>query len=151
MAAAAFLVYTPAVLAMSKGSYNLSTDTYVCTLHTTAYTPAPNTDATWANVSATELATAAGYTAGGVVLAGETDTAAAGVVTFTATSPTWASFSAGPFRFAVITRRAAGALVAGDLLLCSSDLTGSGSITGTGGSFTITISGSGIFQLSHSP
>jgi hypothetical protein len=151
VAASAFTVYSAAALAISKGSHNLATDTIVCTLHTTSYTPAANTDATWADVSATELSTASGYTAGGVALASQTDTLSTATVTFTATSPTWASFSAGPFRYAVLTRRASGSLVSGDKLICYSDLTGSGSLTGAGGSFTITISGSGIFTLTHTP
>ena len=69
----------------------------------------------------------------------------------TATSPSWSAFSAGPFRYAVITHRAAGALVAGDLLLCYSDLTGGGSISGSGGTYTVTISASGVFQITHTP
>jgi hypothetical protein len=151
MAASAWTVYSKAALAISKGSHNLSTDTIVCTLHTNSYTPAANTDATWADVSATELSTAGGYTAGGAALASVTDTLSTATVTFTATSPTWATFTAGPFRYAVLTRRAAGSLVSGDLLICYSDLTGSGSLTGAGGSFTITVSGSGIFTLTHTP
>ncbi|MES2055812.1 MAG: hypothetical protein V4564_07740 [Pseudomonadota bacterium] len=151
MSAGAFTLYSKSVLAMSKGSFNLSSDTYVVTLHTNSYTPAANTDALWSDVSATELSTASGYTAGGVTLASETDTLTTATVTFTATSPSWASFSAGPFRYAVVTRRASGSLVSGDLLLCYSDLTGSGTITGSGGTYTITISGSGIFTITHSP
>lgn len=151
MAASAFTLYSNAVLEISKGQMNLSADTFVVALIGSGYTPAPNTDALWSAVSANELATAGGYTAGGVVLASETDTLTGGAVTFTATSPSWASFTAGPFRYAVICRRAGGSLVSGDLLLCYSDLTGSGTITGAGGTFTITISGSGIFQVTHTP
>lgn len=151
MAAQAFNLYSNAVLELTKAAMNLSTDTFICALIANAYTPAPNTDKLWSDVSANELSTASGYTAGGVVLASETDTLTAGTVTFTATSPTWASFSAGPFRYAAICRRAGGSLVAGDLLLCYSDLTGAGTITGSGGSFTITISGSGIFSITHTP
>lgn len=152
MAASAFTVYSNAVLGMSQGSFNLATNTFVCTLHTNVYIPAPNADTLWSSVSATELTTAAGYTVGGVVLPAETDTLTTGTVTFTSGSPTWSTFSAGPFRYAVITKRAGASLVAGDLLLCYSDLSGTaGGITGTGGSFTITISGSGIFTLTHSP
>lgn len=151
MAASAWTAYSKCVLALSKGSHNLATDTIVCTLHSNSYTPAANTDALWSDVSGTELSTASGYTAGGVSLASQTDTLSTATVTFTATSPTWASFSAGPFRYAVLTRRAGGSLVSGDLLICYSDLTGSGTLTGSGGSFTITISGSGILTLTHSP
>ncbi len=151
MAAAAFTLYSNAVLNITKKLVDLSADTIVCTLHTNSYTPAPNTDATWADVSATELSTAGGYTAGGVALSSQSDALSTATVTFTATSPTWAAFSAGPFRYAVLTRRASGSLVSGDKLICYSDLTGSGSISGSGGSFTVTLSGSGFFAATHSP
>src|ERR1019366_3270670 len=151
MAAGAFTLYSKSVLALSEKLINLSADTFVMTLHTNSYVPAANSDALWSDVSATELATALGYTAGGLVLTSETDTLTAGTVTFTATSPSWSAFSAGPFRYAVITHRAAGALVAGDLLLCYSDLTGGGSISGSGGTYTVTISASGVFQITHTP
>lgn len=151
MAAGAFTLYSNAVLEISKGQMNLSSDTFVCTLINGSYTPAANTDKLWSDVSANELSTGGGYTAGGQALASETDTLATATVTFTATSPSWTSFTAASFRYAVITRRAGGSLVAGDLLLCYSDLTGSGTITGSGGSFTITISGSGIFTITHTP
>jgi hypothetical protein len=151
MAAGAFTLYSNAVLEISKGQMNLSSDTFVCTLINNSYTPAPNTDKLWSDVSANELSTGGGYTAGGQALASETDTLATATVTFTATSPSWTSFSAASFRYAVITRRAGGSLVSGDLLLCYSDLTGSGTISGSGGSFTITVSGSGIFTITHTP
>jgi hypothetical protein len=151
MAAGAFTLYSNVQLEMSKAQMNLSSDTFIMALITNTYVPAPNTDALWSAVSANELTTASGYTAGGVVLASVTDTLTAGAVTFTATSPSWASFSAGPFRYGVICRRAGGSLVSGDLLLCYSDLSGGGTITGSGGSYTITISGSGIFQITHTP
>ena len=151
MPAGAFTLYSKSVQAMSEKKFDLSADTFVVTLHTNSYVPAADTDALWSDVSASEMATAAGYTAGGLVLASETDTLTVATVKFTAASPSWATFSAGPFRYAVITHRVAGALVAGDLLLCFSDLTGGGSISGIGGSYTITISGSGIFALTHTP
>jgi hypothetical protein len=151
MAAGAFTVYSNADLEMSKAQINLSSDTFILALINNTYVPAPNTDALWSAVSANELTTAGGYTAGGVALASQSVTLASATVTFTATSPSWTGFSAGPFRYAVISRRAGGSLVSGDLLLCYSDLTGSGTITGSGGTYTITISGSGIFQITHSP
>lgn len=151
MAAGAFTVYSNAALGMSKGSFNLSTDTYVMTLINNSYTPNANTDTLWSSVSANELSTAGGYTAGGVALASVTDTLTTATVTFTSASPSWATFTAGPFRYGVIVRRASGSLAAGDLLLCYSDLGGGSTLTGAGGSFTVTISGSGIFTITHSP
>ncbi len=151
MAAGAWTVFSNAMLGMSKGSFNLSTDTYVIILVTNSWTPAPDTNILYSAVSANELTTAGGYTVGGLVLASETDTLSGGTVTFTAASPAWTTFSAGPFRYGVIVRRASGSLVAGDLLLCYSDLGGGTSITGTGGTFTVTIAGGGIFTLTHSP
>lgn len=151
MAASAFTLYSNAVLEISKGQMNLSADTFIMALITNTYVPAPNTDTLWSAVSGNELTTASGYTAGGVVLASETDTLTAGTVTFTAASPSWSGFSAGPFRYGVICRRAGGSLVSGDLLLCYSDLSGGGTITGSGGLYTVTINASGIFQATHTP
>jgi len=151
MAASAFTLYSNAILEMTKGNFNLSSDTYVATLHTASYSPAPNTQALWSDVSASELTTVNGYTQGGVVLTTTTDTLSTATVTFSAASVVWSGFSAGPFRYVIITRRASTSLVTGDLILCYSDLTGGGTITGSGGTFTITMSGSGIFQITHTP
>lgn len=149
MAASAFTAYSNAVLGISKGSFNLSTDTLVMVLLTNSYTPAPNTDTTWTTILANEVATGGGYTAGGVVLS-VTDTLSTATVTFTCTAPTWATFTA-VFRYAVIVRRAGGALAGSDLLLCYTDATGGGSITGGGGTLTITPNASGIFTITHTP
>lgn len=151
MAAGAWTVYSNAALSMSKASFNLSTDNYNIILVTNSYTPAPNTDSTYANVSANELSTAGGYTNGGQTLTSVSDTLTAATVTFTSANPSWASFTAGPFRYGVIVRRAGGSLVSGDLLLCYSDLGGGSSISGAGGTFTVTINASGIFTITHSP
>ena len=150
MAAGSFTVYSNAALGMSKGSFNLASDTLVMTLLTSSYTPAPNTDATWTTISANEVSTGSGYTAGGVVLSGVSDTLSSATVTFTCTAPTWASFSA-VFRSAVIVRRAGGALAGTDLLLSYCDCSGGGSITGGGGTLTITPNASGIFTITHTP
>lgn len=149
MAAGSFTLYDNVVLAISDGGINLGSDTLVLTLHTTSYTPAVSTDATWANVSASELTTANGYTAGGVSLS-KTNTLASGTVTFTASAATWSSFSA-TFRYGVITRRAGASLASTDKLVCYCDLGGGSSVTGGGGTLTITPNASGIFTISHTP
>jgi len=151
MAAGAWTVYSNAVLGISKGNFNLSTDNYNIILVTNSYTPAPNTDTLYSAVSANELTTSGGYTVGGVTLASVTDTLTTATVTFTSANPSWSSFTAGPFRYGVIVRRAGGSLVSGDLLLCYSDLGGGSSITGAGGTLTVTMNASGIFTITHSP
>lgn len=151
MAAGAFTVYSKAALAMSKGSFNLSTDTYVMILLTSSYVPVPNTDGIYSDISANELTTAGGYTVGGVALTGVTDTLAGGTVTFTSTGPTWTTFTA-TFKYAAIVRRAGGSLVPGDLLLAFFDAnSGGGSVVGAGGTLTIAPNASGIFTITHSP
>lgn len=151
MAAGAWTLYSNAVLNITQKTMNLASDTFTLILVTNSYTPAVNTDSTYANVSGNELTTAGGYTVGGVVLASVADTLTGGVVTFTSANPAWASFTAGPFRYGVIVHRAGGSLVSGDLLLCYSDLGGGSSITGTNTTLTVTMSGSGIFTIGHSP
>lgn len=144
MAEQPFKVYTLAQKNIETGVFNLTSDTIVCTLHTNTYTPNNNTHETWADVSATELSTGSGYTAGGVTVTTKTLTAGTATVAFDCDDISWASFS-GTFRYAVFTRRAGGSLVSGDKLLGYYDLTGSGNTTGGGGTLTITINASGVF------
>lgn len=146
MAGGLWTVYSNAILEACKKLIDLGTDTYVLALVSGAYTPSPNSHALWSSVSANELATAGGYTAGGVVLTGQSATLTAATVKFDANDPSWASFSAGPFRYGVIVRRAGGALAPSDLLLCYCDLTGS-NITGTGNTFSINFDAAGIFLV----
>ncbi len=150
MAAGAYTVYSQFIEEMGNGSFDLSTNTFVMILATTAYTPAPNTDATYANVSADEVATGGGYTVGGEVLSGVSFTTTGGVATFTCASPTWASFTA-TFRYGIIIQRAGASLASTDKLVCYSDLGGGSSITGSGGTLTVTTNASGVFTISHTP
>ena len=150
MTVSAWTVYSNAAEEVNNGSFNLTSNTLVMCMLTTAYTPAPNTDSTWNNCSTYEVATGSGYTQGGVVLSGQSVSLTSATVTFTCTSPSWTTFAA-TFRFLVIARRAGGSLASTDLLLCYCDATGGGSITGGGGTFTVAISGSGIFTTTHNP
>lgn len=151
MAAGSFTVYSNAALELGKANFNLASDTFVMVLMTSSYTPAPNTDQQWSDILANQVATGGGYTTGGVVLSGVTFTLSTATSTFTCTAPAWAAFTA-TFKYAVIVRRAGGALANGDLLLCYADAnSGGGSITGGGGTLTITPNASGIFTITHSP
>ena len=150
MAAGNWTVYTAAALELGEGGFDFATDTLVCVLVTNSYVPAPNTDATWANVSAYEQATGGGYTAGGEVLSGVTWTQSGAVNELTATSPSWAAFT-DTDRYAVIVQRAGASLASTDKLLAYCDLGGGTTITGGGGTLTITIGASGIIQETHNP
>jgi hypothetical protein len=151
MAATAWTMYSNAVLGVAKAQFNLNSDTFVLTLHTASYTPAPDTNALWSAVSSSELTTANGYTAGGKTLTTLATTLTAGTVKMDADDISWAAFSAGPFRYAVLTRRAGASLVAGDFLLCFSDLTGGGTLTGVGGAYNIVFDAAGILNGTHTP
>jgi hypothetical protein len=151
MSAGAFTVYTKAIQNIGDGSFNLPSDTLVMALLTSAYTPAPNTDALWSDVSANEVVTGSGYTAGGVVLSGVTWTISTATNTLTCTAPTWATFSA-TFKYAVIVRRASASLAGTDKLLSYVDgNSGGGSVVVGGGTLTITPNASGIFNVTHTP
>lgn len=151
MTVGTFTSYSNCVFNISKAQINLSADTFVMVLVTSAYTPAPDTNSTWANVSASEVATGGGYTVGGVVLSSVSCTLTGATVTWTSASVSW---SAATFtcKYAVIVRRAGGSLVSGDLLVGYVDLSsGGGSITAQGGSFVVAPNASGFFTLSHTP
>lgn len=143
-------LYSNCLLSMSKAAINLSSDTLCCTLITSSYTPAPNTDAQWSAVSANETS-GTGYTAGGIVLTSVTDTLTGGTVTFTAANVSWTT-STITAKYAVIVRRAGGSLVSTDLLISYVDLNSSGgSVSTTAGTFSITWNASGIFTITHTP
>lgn len=144
---AAFTVYSNAMLEMSKQGFNLASDAWAMILATQNYPPQPDADVTYSNVSAFELPTGLGYTAGGVTLTGVSDTLQGSTATFTADPALWSAFT-GTFRYAVIVHRDGASLAPADLLLCFADCS---ETTGLGGVLSITPDASGIFTLTHLP
>lgn len=135
MAAGAWQVYDEGLEDILDGTVDLDTDIVKCQLHDVAYTPA-DADTTASN----ELATANGYTVGGITL---TITAlnSAGTVTVDSTvNPVWTA-SGGSIVAATAVIRGPGAQP-----LFYSDLdTGGGNVTATDtNTFTITMNASGI-------
>jgi len=147
MAVGNWTVFANAKLQMSKKAIDLSADTFVMVLLSNAYSPAVNTDAAWSTMSADELTTAGGYTAGGVVLTSVTDTLSGAAVTWAAASSTWATFTA-TFKYGMLVHRAGGSLTGTDIPIAYFDAsTGGGSVTGAGGTLTIT-NPSGLIVIS---
>lgn len=152
MAVGTFTLYSPAVKSISQAAINLSSDTIIMALVTSAYTPS-DAHSAWSSASATEVATGNGYTAGGIALTSQTNNLAGAVVTFTSSAVTWASPFSATCKYALLVKRAAGALAGTDLLIGYVDLSsGGGSITGQGGSFVVSPNGTnGWFQMTHTP
>lgn len=106
MAAGAFVVSNLAKLNVANATnlWAQGSTLYRVALVTSAWTPAPTTNEVWGDVSANELATANGYTAGGGPLTGYSLTQTAGVVKLTFSNYVWtaAGGSIAAFRYFVI-------------------------------------------------
>lgn len=156
MAAGNVTLYSAAVLGFGQATFNLSTDNYNVVLVTTSYTPQPDVDTLYSDVSGFEVATGGGYTTGGVALGGATWTRSGATSTFAAQSAAW-SGSTISARYAVLVRRSGVSLVAGDRLLSLLDLTGGGNASSTASVFQVnwnnstTSSANTVFTLTHNP
>ena len=151
MSASAYTVYSHFMDKVATKNVNLNADTFFMVLLTNSYTPAVSTDTLWSDISANEVGTGSGYTAGGQAVTGVSCTLTSNTETFTFTTPSWATFSA-TFRYLAIVRAANGSSVQStDMLVCYCDATGGGSITGGGGTFTAPTNASGAFTFTHSP
>jgi hypothetical protein len=146
-------LYSPAVLEIGNGAFDLSVDAYFLFLATTSYVPAPNSDSVYANVSAFEVPAGGGYTTGGIKLAGTSWATLNGIATFLFAPATWPALSfTAAFRYGVISRAANGvSLQPTDLLLAFSDLGGGATIAGTGAQLAVSAGPGGVFAASHSP
>ena len=70
-------------------------NTFKAALLTSAWTPAPSTNAVWADISTNEVANGNGYTTGGVTCTGAGTTQTGGVGKFTCTIPSWTASGTG--------------------------------------------------------
>lgn len=145
MAAGNFIVYGAAMENIAKALHDLDSGTYVLTLHGTGYTPNTNTHSTWADVSGSQM-TGTGYTAGGKTLTMSV-TRSGGVTTVDADDQTWTTVTLSAAKYGVVTRRAGGSLVSGDLLLGYFELESGSSVSPSGGNLTVTWNASGLFTI----
>lgn len=110
MASGAFVFPDKAKLNFFSATDLLNTaNTFKLTLHTSSWTPNNATNEVFADVT-NELATANGYTAGGITLANDALTQTAGVVKFTTDAAVWTASggSIPAWRYGVV--RASGTL-----------------------------------------
>lgn len=100
--ASTITVYNSLKLFLLDGTLDLNSSTFKVTLHSAAYTPNASTHSVLAHTSG-ELATAFGYTNGGVVLSNPSLTSTLGTVKWNADNIVWTA-SAGSLvaRYAVI-------------------------------------------------
>lgn len=73
----------------------LAQTTYKAALLTSGWTPAPSTNAVWADISANEVASGNGYTTGGNTMTGTGYTQTGGVGKFVGAIPSWTASGAG--------------------------------------------------------
>jgi hypothetical protein len=143
-------MYEKAKVHLADGTFNLSTNTFKMTLHTSSSNA--NTlsgSEKFADIT-NELTTANGYTAGGVVLTGVTWTNTAGTITFTSGTATWNATGSGiTARFGLIRASGTlGGLVDPILGVFLTDATPADITVAAGNSLTITMNASGVFTLS---
>lgn len=146
MPAGNWKLYGPALEAIAKATIDLDNDTFRMVLVTDAYVPDQANDATWAAISADEVAAGGGYAASGKLLT-QTVTRAGLVATFDVDDQSWAAATI-TAKYAVIVRdaNADGALAATDIPLCYVDLdTSGGSLSSTSAAFSVTINAAGVF------
>lgn len=151
MPAGSWKVYGSAVENMAEGVLDFDTHTFRMALVTSSYTPNQNTHATWADVSANEVANGNGYATHGKLLTVTTSRSNL-VLTVDCDDQSWTS-STITAKYAVIVRDsdANAALASTDPLVTYVDLeTGGGSVSTTSGTFQITINASGLFTVTAS-
>lgn len=145
MAADNWVMYNNARERIGDGSYDLDNDSFKVILLDSGYTPDVENDANYADISADELATANGYTAGGAALASVTWTRSTVTVVFDATDPSWtASGGSIVCRYAAIYDDTHGS----DGLVCYSllDNTPADVTTTDGNTLTLQLSANGVFK-----
>ncbi len=134
---------------LGDGTFDMNTNTFVVTLHSSSYTPNASSHTVSADLT-NELSTANGYTSGGATLASVTWTRSGGTVTWDAADTVWtASGGSIVARYAVI--RASGTLnsrvnpLVAYILL---DTTPADVTTTAGNTLTLQWNASGIFAQS---
>lgn len=133
MAAGNWTAYTAAENKTYSALINWTSSNIRCVLLTNSYTPAPNTDSQWSNISAYEC-TGTGYTSGGQSVATPAVSTGGGTVTMSCASiPQWTAITVSA-RYAALVLSSGGASPATtDPILGYLDLNTAGSAIATAG------------------
>lgn len=150
MAAGKVKLYEKAKGNIANGTIDLDTDTFKAIL--LASTSNANTlsgSEVLADLT-NELATANGYTAGGITLTSVTWTQSGGTWTFTSAAPVWTASGAGITArlFAIYKSGTANSKVNPLVGVCLMDTTPADVVATAGNTLTVTPNGSGLFNLS---
>lgn len=94
-------MYGPALVSLAAGDIDFTGGTVKCALASASYTPNQDTHDFFNDI--TNEVSGAGYTAGGVTLAGKTSTynSSTNTLTLDSNDPTWATLSVAQIRFAI--------------------------------------------------
>lgn len=155
MAAGAFVVFGNAIEQHARGAIDFDTDSFRMVLVTSSWTPSDDADDAWSDISGNEVANGNGYTTHGKALTMSVmrmGSPAPGTVHIDCDDQSWTS-STITAKYAVVVRDddGNGALAAGDIPICYSDLDeGGGSISTTNGTFAVNINANGLFTLARS-
>ena len=134
---------------IGDGTFDMDTDTFKVTLHTSTYTPNAATHTVYADLT-NELSTANGYTNGGATIGSVTFTQAGATVAFDAADTAWtASGGSIVARYAVIRKSGtANARVDPLVAYILMDTTPADVTTPAGNPLTLVWNASGIFTVS---
>lgn len=148
MAAGNFIWFGNALEAIGNKLIDFDADAFRLALVTASWTPNQDTNATWTNISANEVANGGGYTTHGKLLTA-TWSRSGHVVTLDFDDQSWASSTiTAKYAVVVMDADANGALASTDLVVGYLDLiSGGGSASTTDGSFSVTINASGALRI----
>jgi hypothetical protein len=147
MAADAYKAYNKAKEYAGDGTIDFDGDTFKAQLHSSTYTPAL-THSVRADLT-NELATANGYTAGGVTLTSVTWTESAGTVTFDSANYAWTAAGGSiTARYTVVYDDTPAAPLDPLIAYCLMDNTPADVTVTDGNTLTVQIHANGYFQVS---
>ena len=138
-------VYYAAVTSLANKEVDWGTDTIKVSLHSSSYTPNQSTDNYWDDC--TGEVTGTGYTAGGYTLLSKTEAYSSNVKQFDAADVTWATSTISAAKAVVYVQTS---VTTSSLNPVLAYIDFGGTVTSSGGNFTITWDSTGVFTVTVS-